>query len=250
MKTLLTEIRKCRKRKLWFIYLCALAVMVLWIYGSFARNPFTPSQAEVGYYTLLLNYTLMNLIFLPIVLATSASRVCDIENKGNTYKQLFTMQSRSSLFHGKLVLNGIYIFLLALLETLSICVMGRHFHAAQKIPVNLLVLFFVSTFLVSMVLYVMQQVLSLLMSNQLMPLFIGLMGTFTGVFSAFFPNTILTSIVPWGYYAVTSPLMMEYTGGEVLYHVVPLPAGKILCFFLFGFIFYAAGFYRYLKKEV
>ena len=74
-----------------------------------------------------------------------------------------------------------------------------------------------------------QQILSLLMKNQLMPLFIGLMGTFTGVFSAFFPNTILPYIVPWGYYFVFNPvsMMMHETTNEVSYFTVPLRFGWI-----------------------
>lgn len=250
MTVFLTEIKKCRGRKLWFVYLCAFAVMLLWIGGAIARNPLGPKEAASGYYYLLLNYTLMNLIFFPIVLATAASRVCDIENKGNTYKQLFTMQSRLSLFHCKLVLNGIYIFIFCLGETGSIYAMGKIFHVTQAVPLKLMALFFLSTFAVSLVLYTMQQVLSLLMTNQLMPLFIGLMGTFTGVFTAFFPNTILISLVPWGYYAVSSPIVMNYAKGETSFAIVPLPWGQLLGFLIFGLAFYVIGVKMYLKKEV
>ncbi len=250
MTAFLTEIKKCRGRKLWFVYLCAFAVILLWLGGALSRNPLMETEAETGYYYLLLNYTLMNLIFFPIVLATAASRVCDIENKGNTYKQLFTMQSRLSLFHCKLLLNSIYIFLFCLGEVVSLYTMGKIFHVTQEVPWKLIGWFWVSTFGVSLILYIMQQVLSLLMANQLMPLFIGLMGTFTGVFSAFFPNTILTSIVPWGYYAVSSPVVMEYSRGATTFSIVPLPFGQLLGFLIFGLAFYIIGVNRYLKKEV
>ncbi|MGI6012465.1 MAG: ABC transporter permease [Ruminococcus sp.] len=252
MRTFLAEIKKCKRRRLWLLYLCAFLVTVLWIGSSMIRYPFTPEEASVGYYMLILNYSLMNLIFLPVILAACASRVCDIETKGETDKMLLTMQSKMSLFHGKILLNAIYILIFAAAQITSLFLMGMIFHATQPVPVFQLIWFFISTFVVSLVLYVMQQILSLLMRNQLMPLFIGLMGTFTGVFSAFFPYTILTSIVPWGYYAVFNPVMMQMgeTAQEVSYFTVPLPLGRICVFLVFGFLFYLIGLKCYLKKEV
>ncbi|MGI6008364.1 MAG: ABC transporter permease [Ruminococcus sp.] len=252
MTAFLTEIKKCRRRKVWLLYLCALIVTLLWIGSSMIRYPFDQKEASVGYYMLILNYSLMNLIFLPVILAACASRVCDIETKGETDKMLFTMQSKLSLFHSKVLLNGTYILVFAALETLCLYFMGRVFHATQTVPVFQLIWFFVSTFVVSLVLYVMQQILSLLMKNQLMPLFIGLMGTFTGVFSAFFPYTILTSVVPWGYYSVFNPIVMQMGDSvqDVSYFAMPLPLGRICAFLIFGLVFYLIGLKCYLKKEV
>lgn len=206
----------------------------------------------MGYYMLILNFSLMNLIFLPVILAACASRVCDIETKGETEKLLLTMQSRSSLFHSKVLLNALYILLYSAAQTAGIYLLGKTFHATQALPVFQLLWFAFSTFAVSLVLYVMQQILSLLMKNQLMPLFIGLMGTFTGVFSAFFPYTILTSIVPWGYYSVFNTVMMQMgeTVQDVSYFAVPLPLGRICAFLIFGLLFYLAGLKCYLNKEV
>ncbi len=252
MKAFLTEVKKCKRRRLWLLYLCAFLVAVLWIGSSMIRYPFNEKEAAAGYYMLILNYSLMNLIFLPVILAACASRVCDIETKGDTDKMLLTMQSKTSLFHSKIILNGIYILIFSAAETLSLFLMGQIFHATQPIPYFQLIWFFISTFVVSLILYVMQQILSLLMKNQLMPLFIGLMGTFTGVFSAFFPYTILSSIVPWGYYAVFNPVMMQIgdTFEEVSYFTVPLPWIRICIFLIFGLLFYLAGLKCYLKKEV
>ena len=252
MRFLLIEQKKCRRRKLWLLYLCAFLVTALWIIISLLRYPFDAKEAQVGYYMLILNFTLMNLIFLPVILAACASRVCDMETKGETDKMLFTMQSKSSLFHSKVLLNALCILLFSAAQTGILLLMGKLFHATQKVPAVLLLWFFFSTFVVSLVLYVIQQILSLLMKNQLMPLFIGLMGTFTGVFSAFFPNTILPYIVPWGYYFVFNPvsMMMHETTNEVSYFTVPLRFGWIGGFLLFGLLFYLIGLNCYLKKEV
>ena len=128
MRFLLIEQKKCRRRKLWLLYLCAFLVTALWIFISLLRYPFDAKEAQVGYYMLILNFTLMNLIFLPVILAACASRVCDMETKGETDKMLFTMQSKSSLFHSKVLLNALCILLFSAAQTGILLLMGKLFH--------------------------------------------------------------------------------------------------------------------------
>ena len=91
---------------------------------------------------LILNFTLMNLIFLPVILAACASRVCDMETKGETDKMLFTMQSKSSLFHSKVLLNALCILLFSAAQTGILLLMGKLFHATQKVPAGAAALVF------------------------------------------------------------------------------------------------------------
>ena len=98
MLFLLIEQKKCRRRKLWLLYLCAFLVTALWIFISLLRYPFDAKEAQVGYYMLILNFTLMNLIFLPVILAACASRVCDMETKGETDKMLLPCSQNPVFF--------------------------------------------------------------------------------------------------------------------------------------------------------
>ena len=75
-----------------------------------------PEASAEGYFNLLFQLPLLNTIFLPLILAVMASRICDAENKGNTYKLLCTMQEKKKIFDAKLLLGGIYILFLTLLE--------------------------------------------------------------------------------------------------------------------------------------
>ena len=50
---------------------------------------------------LFTNLLLMNTILCPIVLAALASRMCDMEQMGNTYKWICTMQKPEHVYRGK-----------------------------------------------------------------------------------------------------------------------------------------------------
>lgn len=71
--------------------LCSLFEFLWTITNSYLRKP---EIAAEGCYTLLYQFPLYNTIFMPLTLAAMASRLCDAENKGNTYKLLCTMQQK------------------------------------------------------------------------------------------------------------------------------------------------------------
>ncbi len=110
MRLFRVELYKTRHRLLWLLPVSVpFALLMLCATNSYLRKP---EVSGSGYYTVLFHYTMYNTIFLPLILAALASRICDAENKGNTYKLLCTMQQKHSLFHVKLLLGALYILLL------------------------------------------------------------------------------------------------------------------------------------------
>lgn len=86
------ELKKIRGRFLWALPLVVVGMEFLWMMSnSYLAKP--EASAE-GYFNLLFQLPLLNTIFLPLILAVMASRICDAENKGNTYKLLCTMQEK------------------------------------------------------------------------------------------------------------------------------------------------------------
>lgn len=61
---------------------------------------------------------------------------------------------------------------------------------------------FITLFLTSLCIFILQLNLSLRFNNQLTPIFISIGGTFTGLFSWFLNQWPLRYLIPWGYYAV------------------------------------------------
>ena len=57
----------------------------------------SPQWKAVGYFTLLTNLSLMNAAVMPLTMAVLASRMWDVETKGNGCRLLYTLQSRESL---------------------------------------------------------------------------------------------------------------------------------------------------------
>lgn len=247
-----TELKKIRHRYIWLVYGAVLMVISLWI-GFNMSGMDSYDIAGQEYFYLLISLSLMNSIFLPITLACAASRLCDIELKGNTFKLLCTMQPRHSIYHIKLSLNSLYLLVFSLAETALIPLLGHYFKVSQPMPTSLICIFFFTTFIVSLVLYILQQSLSLVSGNQLFPLFLGVGGTFIGIFSAFFPSQALFfRLLPWHYYLIGCPINMNYDSAtrEVTYYEIPFPKGTFFGFLFFGIFIYFLGKNIFMKKEV
>lgn len=252
MRLFFTELKKIKHRFIWLVYGAVFVVLSLWITWCMSGMDFSDIAGQ-EYYYLLVSLSLMNSIFLPITLACAASRLCDIELKGNTLKLLCTMQPRHSIYHIKLFLNSLYLLAFSLAETALIPLIGHYFKVTQPLPLLHIGLFFFTTFTVSLVLSILQQSLSLISENQLFPLFFGVGGTFVGIFSAFFPSqSFFLRLLPWDYYFLGCPINMSYDQAtrKATYFEIPFPKEAFFGFLLFGIFLYILGKTVFMKKEV
>ena len=112
-------------------------------------------------------------------------------------------------------------------------------------------LFTLISWAVSMMVYTLQQGLSLRFSNQAAALVCGIAGSFLGVLSMLFPPA-LTRCVPWGYYGLLALVGMDWdaaTRVTAFHWQWPEPADLILL------LLWAAGFLivgrtLFVRKEV
>lgn len=244
------EYRKTKRRFLWLLPFGVVFAEFLWtITNSYLRQP---EVARQGCYTLLFQFPLYNTIFMPLTLAVMASRVCDAENKGNTYKLLCTMQQKKIIFDAKLLMGVIHLLVFTTLEAGVIPLLANLLSFTQKLPVRHYLVFLAVFFLVSLVLYLLQLILSLLIPNQLIPLFVGLLGSMVGIFSAFFPLGSLAGLAPWGYYMVgmTVSSVYEKSTRSMYLEEVPFARGWFAVFLAAAVLLYLAGKHLFLKKEV
>ena len=250
IRELKAEIRKTRRRFLWALPLGVTLIEFLIL----ATNDYAykPEIAADGYFYLIFGIPLYNTIFLPLTLAALASRICDAENKGNTYKLLCTVQEKKHIFVVKLLLGGLYVLLLTALQALLIPALGQVIPITQAFPVKHYLIFLAVLLTVSLALFLMQQVLSLLISSQLIPLFIGLLGSFVGLFSAFFPIQSVTGFLPWGYYIVGLTVSSWYDEASRVnyFYEVPFRWPWFAGFLVFSLLLYFVGKKLFLKKEV
>lgn len=210
MNYLSIELQKTRRRGIWLVPTALLLFIVLWLGHSYTGHNgklFT----QFGWLDVLYNTPLLNAMLIPTAIAVLASRVIDMEHKGNMWKQLETMQSRRALFLAKTIYGFCAVFLFSLAEVLGFLVLGKVFGFAGTPDLWALGLFFAQTLVISFNLYLLQMIISIVFSNQAVALCIGLCGSMAGLFLMFLPQCpILRCIIPWGHYGATMFVGMDW----------------------------------------
>lgn len=209
-----------------------LALLFFWT--LFLLKGIKQEELPFGYFSLLYQYPVMNAILVPLIVSVTASRICDMEVKGDTMKILFTLEKRGHFFDCKFLMGMKYLVLFFVGQTALIPLSGKLFGFTQEIPWKHLLLFFISGFSVATALLLLQEMLSLFSHNQILPLIVGLAGSFLGLFSLFFPANIMR-LVLWGYFAVfsTTGLNWNKTTRISTYYEIPFPVSTFLLFLVF-----------------
>lgn len=209
-----------------------LALLFFWT--LFLLKGIKQEELPFGYFSLLYQYPVMNAILVPLMVSVTASRTCDMEVKGDTMKILFTLEKRGHFFDCKFLMGMKYLVLFFVGQTALIPLSGKLFGFTQEIPWKHLLLFFISGFSVATALLLLQEILSLFSHNQILPLIVGLAGSFLGLFSLFFPENIM-KLVLWGYFAVFSTTGMNWdkTTRISTYSEIPFPVSTFLLFLVF-----------------
>lgn len=195
MKNLKVEFQKFHRRHMWLLFFLSFALICAWMLWCVKDLDLTKLNSTTA--MLEINLLLMNTIVTPLVLATTASRMCDMEQVGNTYTWIFTMQSPGSFFKSKLLAGLLYLLVFDLLQTVLLVALDQRYQSGwQKYYFQ----FFVTVIFTHVFLFLFQLLMSLHYENQLFPLFISIGGTFAGVFSWFLPQIPLRYVIPWGYF--------------------------------------------------
>ena len=181
-RQLRAERQKIRHTKALLVPLGFLGFEILWT--MWQLSSMKPSEFSQGYLMLFYNLPVMNTLLMPLMISVIASRVCDMEVKGDTLKILYTMQKQESFFDFK-YLNclryiTVFCYWTGTYDSLLWNRKPSGYHPSFYI-------FHISdyTFAVSTVVLSIQQTLSLMSHSQLLPLGIGIGGSFLGLFSLF-----------------------------------------------------------------
>lgn len=249
MKAFLLEFRKTHRRKIWLIVLLLLATQLAWALWAF-RN-MSASDIKQGWLISLYQFPMLNAIIMPIIAAIIASRLCDIEHKGNTLKLLKTLVPSGRLFDMKFLSGSVYMLITAVLQAAIIIVNGLVKGFEGGVPFKLIGYYLLSTLTVDLTILLLQQVLSLLFANQMISFTIGLIGSFAGLFLMFFPQN-LQKLIPWGYYGVLMSVGLDWNRATRVsrYYLLPVHRSDfVLLIFIFIGI-YAAGRSLFNRREI
>ena len=200
------EIQKGRRRHDMLLALLMGLIAVGWATQS---KPRMEDELASGYSALLYALPLMNTIIMPICMAVLASRLWDMEAKSGSLKLLFTLQSRESLFAGKVLVGMAQNALICAVEGAGLLVLGRLQGFTQAVPADHLAWLLLCTYLVNAMLFFAEFVLCVHSDTQVLALGTGAVFSLIGVFGAFMPP-VLSYFMPWGYYMPLDSVLMHW----------------------------------------
>ena len=198
------EFFKSRRQHLFVIEGALLAFLLVYSFFDFSHM-----STASGWLDTLYTMPLMDALLFPVVLAAIASRLCECEHKGNTFKLLETMMTPQNLFDAKLACGTVHVAALSILQSVIVCAAGASCGFSGPLPILRVLSFTGITFAVSMLVFALQLGLSLLLPNQMIPMTVGVAGSFLGIFTMFFPQ-LLQKFLPWGYYGVLMQVGMDW----------------------------------------
>ncbi len=249
MKSLRMEFFKCKRRRLWLPLVIMLAAQLAW--GLYSFRDLSPRDLQQGWAMILYNFPMLNAMMTPVVAAVVASRMADIEHKGQTLKLLETVQRTGTLFDAKFICGAVYMTLFVAVQVVVIIGFGIISGFAGLPPIDRIGEYFAATWLTTITILLLQMILSLLIQNQMIGMIIGLIGSFIGLFSLFFPPSFQKFFV-WAYYAVLYNTGMDWDAATRIsdYYFTEFDLAGFLCLTAYFIVIYAVGRLLFVKKEV
>ncbi|WHH56916.1 ABC transporter permease [Petroclostridium sp. X23] len=249
IKALAMEFRKIRRRRVWAIVAALILVQILWsLWGIQGMDAHDLSQ---GWMYFLYQFPLLNSIMMPVIAAVVASRICDIEHKGQMFKLLNTVMPVGRLFAAKFLCGALYMLAVVILQLVVIVAVGYATGFDGNPPPDKLLYYLLFTTAVNLTILLLQQVLSLLFKNQMIPLTVGIIGSFAGLFTMFFPKS-LEKLVLWGYYGVLMFVGMNWDKATRItdFYYMPVDWAGFITLTVMFFIIYTAGCALFIRKEM
>ena len=219
MKYLWLELYKLKHRKVFLTFLVILGVELLFVFSNYGNNNnflnMISDPAAPAWEDLIIGPAAINGLFFPILAAVIASRICDMEHKGNTWKLLeCNNQNRRSIWFCKYTIVSTLMMLAIFIQAFIIIAYGNSMGIVQPLPVRTLLGFVLGTAMITFVVVTIQVFFSLVCTNQLIPMSIGMIGALIGFISTLLPPGI-RNILIWGNYAELMELGQDTSSGNL-----------------------------------
>ena len=219
MKYLWLELYKLKHRKVFLAFLVILGVELLFVFSNYGNNKnflnMVSDPAAPAWEDLIIGPAAINGLFFPILAAVIASRICDMEHKGNTWKLLeCNNQNRRSIWFCKFTIVSTLMMLAIFIQAFIIIAYGNSVGIVQPLPVRTLLGFVLGTAMITFVVVTIQVFFSLVCTNQLIPMSIGMIGALIGFISTLLPPGI-RNILIWGNYAELMVLGQDTSSGNL-----------------------------------
>lgn len=248
MQMLKIEFYKLRHRKMGLM-LIGMGIFQL-LFMIWMTKGMDAHELEQGWESCLYSLSQLDCMIMPLFIAMIASRLSDIEHKGNTFKCLKTIVPSSKLFNIKVLYGSIYLLALAILQIIILLLISSVRGFNESMPVGYLIYYSLSSLLIGETLFILQLSLSLLMPNQMIAFMVAIAGTFLGLYSMFFSEKVARWIL-WGYYALLAPIRMNWDSVTriVDFYWITLPVGSVMMICGILVVLYIVGIRLFIRRE-
>ena len=249
MITLRLEFQKIKRKKIGLTMAAFMGILFAWLFWA-TSNP-TERELHQGWLAHLQTQPLLCAIMMPTIMSVLASRLADIEHKGNTYKQLKTLRTAGALFHAKALCGFLFILAMTAANYLFLLALGYGLGYVGNPDPKAYLFSFVLQAACCLSLYLLQLDLSLLFFNQMIPLVIGLCGSLLGVILMYLKTY---SFLPWGGFLSSAIVMMDWNAETriINYYYRSFTAMELFALAMIPIwiaIFYIAGGILFTRKE-
>ena len=220
MKALCAELKKSRHRHNALVAAGISLIALLWATQTGSKS----EDVSQGYSALLYAIPIINTVIMPLGTAVLASRLWDLESKGNCCRILLTLQSQASLFFGKAVVALLQVLLTVAVESAGILALGKWAGYTNTLDWGQFWWLTAATFAVNAMLVFLWLFLSVRFDNQVPTLAGGMVGSLSGLFASFMPPMV-SFFMPWGYYIPLSTARMDWNRETriIRYYTAPYP---------------------------
>lgn len=203
---LFIELKKHKRRCNLLLFIAVIAAEMAFLFGNFHGK----EDITDGWMLLFYNIPIINCVFFPVTIAGFASRLMDIEHKGEMLKCLYTFSTPQKIFFTKYLYGAISTLVLVAMQCGSIMLCCRILGFESNFPPKYLLIHGIITYITCMTLLSIHLLLSFFYKNQALGISVGILGSFTAFFSLFLPESIIQKFIPWATFVTSGFITMDW----------------------------------------
>ncbi|WP_459500669.1 ABC transporter permease [Bacillus sp. C1] len=239
-----SELLKLKRKKLFLTVFVIQSLALFWLFAIVSQD----KKEFLNWEALLSRISMINALFLPILIATITSRIIDFENKGNTWKLLCAIPvSRHLIYISKIICSFFFLVYAGVISLSVMIVIGKVFHFESGIPVILLLKYGCFTIIGCIPMVILQLWISLAVKNQIFALATGVIGSFLGYFGLMFS---WNRWIIWTYSTLTTPISLAFSNGKTVYFSNPEVMRNLLLSLSVGLLFIVFSTIHFARKDI
>ena len=206
IENLFIELKKQKRRHNLLIFVAVILAEIAFLYGNYHNK----EAVSDGWMILFYNIPIINCVFFPVTIAGFASRLMDLEHKGDMLKCLYTFSTPQKIFFTKYLYGALSTVVLVAMQCGSFILSCRILGFDSNFPAKYLLIHGISTFMTCMTLLSIHLLLAFLYRNQAVSISVGILGGFMGFFSIVLPKSIIQKLIPWATFVTSSFIRMDW----------------------------------------